>query len=656
MKPCIRALFVAVVAASPCWNAAAGTPVVLVKDGAKPMAIVVGSVKEPAAELQRYLERISGVKSPLTPAQAGASGIYVGLAADFPWLSFKDTDRLGKEGFLLQSDGKSLFVIGKETAGVQHGVTTLLQTLGCRWYFPGKVWEVVPERKTISGSWDTRQTPSFPRQRKIWYGFGASPSCAADLQEWERHNRMGVPNPVTIGHSWHGLDPKTDFAKHPDWFAEVKGKRQPSKPCYSHPEVIERAIQFSLAQAAKGVPMISMTPPDGLGFCECERCRAVCREGKPYQEFGATFAHRPDGVLVNVTSETLFAFINKIAEAVSAKYPKTTIGCYAYSAYSHPPSFRLHPNVFLQTTTAYRRTPLTLGEQLQAFEKAGAEAGIRGYFSVYQWDWDGPVVNKGELMLPRLVDDLRFYQKHNVRSINAEASNNWAPRGLGYYLAAQVMWDVNAEPKALIADFYDKAFGPAALPMERYYVRWLGPSVAVRTKPTPAKPDPIVKDEKAGDELGVAAAKKFDAEKLKAAYRDLDDAVRLVKDLPEHRARVDHLRLYAHYLFLRVRVEQVGKTGNKDEIRNAVRDETIFGARLMKTNMIHARPLLGKEFYRHFLRYKDALEGTTEWPKNDRDSVQKAAGRGYRQVRDDVPEHQEIERFWAADKKTLGLP
>ena len=71
-------------------------------------------------------------------------------------------DRLGKEGFLLRSDGKNLFVIGKEAAGVQHGVTTLLQSLGCRWFFPGKTWEIVPERKTISGSWDTRQTPDFP--------------------------------------------------------------------------------------------------------------------------------------------------------------------------------------------------------------------------------------------------------------------------------------------------------------------------------------------------------------------------------------------------------------------------------------------------------------------------------------------------------------
>ena len=74
--------------------------------------------------------------------------------------------------------------------------------------------------------------------------------------------------------------------------------------------------------------------------------------------------------------------------------------------------------------------------------------------------------------------------------------------------------------------------------------------------------------------------------------------------------------VYAHYLFLRLRLEQAGKTGNKEDTQSAVEDETVFGARLMKTNMIHARPLLGKEFYRHFLPYKDALEGTTEWPRN----------------------------------------
>jgi len=631
---------------------------IVIQDGKARMTIRAGSVKEPVEELKHYLEAMSGAKMRVETARAEASGIHVGLAADFPWVRFEGVEKLGKEGFLLRSDGKNLFLIAREPRGVEHAVVTFLYSLGCRWYFPGKAWEVIPKRKTIAGEWNEKSSPSFALQRKIWYGFGASPACARDFAAWERHNRMGGPVRISIGHTWHGLDPKGDFEKHPEWFALVQGKRQPSKPCYSHPDVVQRATEYALQQADKGVDMISMTPPDGLGYCECERCRAVCRGGEPYQKQGTTFARRPDGVLVNVTSETLFQFVNQVAVAVVKKHPKTLVGCYAYSAYSHPPSFKLHRNVFLQTTTAFRRTPLSLAEQLETFHKIGVQSGIRAYYSVYQWDWDYPSINKGDLALPRLVDDLRFYHQHNVQSINAEASCNWAPRGLGYYLAARLMWNVREDPRALLADFYEKAFGPAALPMECYFVRWLGRGAAVgtrqpATKSTTAAPaDPkTVKDE-----LNNAEVVTFRLESLKAAYRDLDEAARLVNDQPEYRDRVDQLRLYAHYLYLRTRLEDAARTQSKDKVLAAVKDETIFGARLQDTGMIHSRPLIGKEFYRRFRSYGSYLEGTPEWPQSKSDIVRKAAGQGYRRPRTDAPDREELEKLWQEDKKALGIP
>ena len=38
----------------------------------------------------------------------------------------------------------------------------------------------------------------------------------------------------------------------------------------------------------------------------------------------------------------------------------------------------------------------------------------------------------------------------------------WGPRGIGYYVGARLLWNVEEDPKALVADFYQKAFGPAA--------------------------------------------------------------------------------------------------------------------------------------------------------------------------------------------------
>ena len=76
----------------------------------------------------------------------------------------------------------------------------------------------------------------------------------------------------------------------------------------------------------------------------------------------------------------------------------------------------------------------------------------------------------------------------------------------------------------------------------------------------------------------------------------------------------------------------------------------------MNTNLIHSRPLIGKEFYRRFLPYRQYLEGTTEWPESTREAVGKAAGKGYRRPRTDVPDAEELNRLWREDKKALGIP
>jgi len=516
------------------------------------------------------------------------------------------------------------------------------------------VWEVVPKRPTLEGAWNEVQRPDFPVQRHLFYGFGSYPKNAADKHTWDRHNRMGSSVDVAIGHAGHGLT-EEDFKRKPELYAlcsqkdGTKKRVAGSKPCYSHPEYIEIAIGRAMKKAEQGATMISMTPADGLGYCECERCAAWAQGGKVYWEHSSQFARRPDGVLVCITSESLFDCINKVARAVREKHPGVLIGTYAYSAYSHPSSFAIEPNVFVQTTTAFRRTPMSLDQQLKMFKKMGVQAGIRGYWSVYQWDYDRPGI-KGHLALPRLVRDLRFYRENNVRSVNAEASCNWGPRGLPYYLGARLLWNADEDPRALIADFYRKAFGPAAEPMERYYSRWLGSYVKVLGTDADA-PDAARPPAKTLAELETefTASEDDTLENLKASFADLDEAARLAGKAPACRARVDHLRMYLHYLFLRKRLDEAAKTREKDKIVAAIREETVFGARLMNTNMIHARPLIGKAFHRRFRGFEKYLEGLEEGRGKD------AWNRGFRKVRDDVPTAEELDELWAKDTAALGL-
>lgn len=619
----------------PTLVAAEPTPapeVAIAVEGKARLVIVGGKVAEPVQELRDTLKRMTGADFTVEKSDSKAAGIRVGLVTDFPELKIDRPESLGTEGFVLKTEAGNIYLVAREPAGVGHAVTTFLQRLGCRWYFPGEAWEVIPRKETLAIRLDERQTPSMAVGRVIWYGFGAYPPCAKDLKAWNHHNRMGGPTPIQIGHTWIGLSAEKDFAAHPEWFAEVKGERKTSKPCYSHPEVRKQATKYALARAAEGARMISLSPPDGLGFCECERCRAVAQGGEIFPKHGTSFAKRPDGVVVSIASETLFGCVNEVAAAVAEKYPQTRVGCMAYSAYSQPPSFKLHPNVFVQVTTAYRRTDLTLAEQLAGFKKAGSRAGIREYFSVYQWDWDVKPP-KGKLAPAKIGEQMKHYHELGVDSINAESSNNWAPRGLSYYLAAQLMWDVNADTKALARDFFDTAFGPAAAPMERYYKHWYGSGVGDDDTPT--------------DELGDAKDAAGDATRLVQLIKDLDEAARLAKDRPDCLARVDHLRMYLHYLVLRQRTQQAGKgkgkAKDKDALIAAVKAETEFGARLTYTNMIHTRPLLGKAFERRFKPYMKVLQDVPELKKDSK---------GVRSV-GKPPTHEEVEKFWEEDRAGL---
>src|SRR5262249_10815496 len=137
----------------------------------------------------------------------------------------------------------------------------------------------------------------------------------------------------------------------------------------------------------------------------------------------------------------------------------------------------------------------------------------------------------------------------------------------------------------------------------------------------------------------------IEGQKLKLLFGDLDDAARRAKDRPDCLARIDHLRMYAHYLLLRQRTQEAAKTKDDKVILDAIRNETVFGARLTYPNMIHSRPLLGKAFLRRFKPFEKLLVNVPE---------AQAENKGWRKV-GQPPSHAELEQLWAEDKTALGL-
>jgi hypothetical protein len=96
--------------------------------------------------------------------------------------------------------------------------------------------------------------------------------------------------------------------------------------------------------------------------------------------------------------------------------------------------------------------------------------GVREYYSVNTWDRDLPGAARGG-NLSYLCETLPRFHAAGARYVSAESSDNFGPNGLGYHLAARVMWDVRnaARMREHVAEFLELAFGPARSSMHDFY-------------------------------------------------------------------------------------------------------------------------------------------------------------------------------------------
>ncbi len=530
------------------------------QDGTPQCVIVVPEEASPreselASELASWLKEITGATFGISRTRQDKS-IVLGTWEQWQGsLAEAFEPPQVDEGYRIRSDGKSVWIISRTESGLQHAIYDFLESLGCRWYFPDPVWTVIPRKPTLAVQLNRTAVPAFS-YRRIWYGWGPrTDKLARDYQDWLKHNRQLGSFAVSCGHSYDSHISPGLFAEHPEWFAYVNGRRQPSQLCTSHPEVQKRVIEHVLEVFRKNpaANMVSVEPNDGNGYCECEACLKL---GTP--------------------SDRVFHLANVVAEAVRQEFPDKWVGLYAYAGHSEPPRFPLRPGVYVQVTTGFRYTNLTFEEQVESFRKLGAAVGVYDYFSVYPWDWDMPGAAKAGRVF-ELAAAIRHYHELGLTTYDAESSCNWGPNGLGYWMAAHLMWDPNLDPEGLFQDFCDRAFGPASQHMARIYRRW-------------------------------TSGERFSQRQLKLALLDLQKAYASTDD-PAIRARLDRIAMYLHWLRLWSDYDRSAKWNQWGKLVVAPSDVILRHAerfvrythRIMDTGLVHSYPALHTEWLRHRL-------------------------------------------------------
>jgi hypothetical protein len=413
-----------------------------------------------AEEIQKHVELISGATVEIVPAGANLAGrvpIRIGAAAD---------DRLDAEirkqgsdpsAFALVVDEQGVSIRGLSSAGTLTGTYELLEQIGVRWFMPGELGLVVPETKTVRlNPQRTIQVPSFPARNL--QGVSAA--------EWERRMRLGGPYfPASHGVPGFGLGGSQALCQeHPEWFSLIDGERKPRQLCLSNPEVLRRAVQATKEyfRAHPEAEMMGIGANDGRGFCECEACRAL--DGGDYDPFG----HFP-----SMTDRYVW-FFNRVLEGIEDEFPDKRLGFYAYSVYNRPPvkekpDRRLVPAVALITLCRLHGM-----ENPVCPEKSYEEWIIRQwgrlvpevYYRGYWFNLADPGLPFH--MIERIRREVPLGKELGIAGWRVESPYDWAASTPSRYVASKLMWNSAADVDALMADFYEKFYGPAARPMRRY--------------------------------------------------------------------------------------------------------------------------------------------------------------------------------------------
>ncbi|NUN97019.1 MAG: DUF4838 domain-containing protein, partial [Candidatus Omnitrophica bacterium] len=92
---------------------------------------------------------------------------------------------------------------------------------------------------------------------------------------------------------------------------------------------------------------------------------------------------------------------------------------------------------------------------------------------VFVYDYDpGKSLDGTPFTSLRLLEhDLRRLHERGVWGFWTEGQNIWMVTQLNYYVRSKLMWGVDSDVKAVVRDFCEKFYGPAARPVEEYL--WL---------------------------------------------------------------------------------------------------------------------------------------------------------------------------------------
>ncbi len=431
-----------------------------------------------AKELASYLKRMSGHDFAVSSApKEGEVSFYIGREAA-ALTGFAPDEDLTDDGFQIAPVPNGIVICGLHPRGTLYGVYEFLENvLGCRFFSPEV--EVCPSREEMTVCLEAvKRVPKIEYRSTSVYQL-LDPVYAAKRkingQAFDLDEKFGGRVEYGKGYFVHTftrslLKPEDYFDEHPEYFAEIDGKRIKEKTqlCLTNPDVL-KIVTNNLLDAIRKQPeakIWSVSQEDNYNGCTCAKCRALDeKEGSQ--------------------SGSLLHFVNAVAEEVEKEFPDVIIDTLAYQYTRRPPKFvHARKNVCVRLCTieccfVHPLSECTVDDPdaprkdySQSFRDDLIDWGKK-CDRLYIWDY---VTNFSHYWMPHpnwhvLAENLKFFADNNVKGIFEQGcgrKKGGEMNDLRSYILANAMWDPECDPKKLRAEFLSAVYGDAAYCIDEY--------------------------------------------------------------------------------------------------------------------------------------------------------------------------------------------
>jgi len=414
----------------------------------------------------RLARRRPGLELTSPPAGAwagqppeGAPAIYIGAAALKAGLSLDQIQSPTGEGLRIVCDGAGkILIAGQNDSSTTKAVCRFLEELGCRYFMDNDLGEVYPRTKTLAvGKLDISEKPGF-LLRKIW---GSQWTGSSLWKIWNGDGGL----PMSTGHAWGKYVDENLFEQHPEYFALRDGSRKKgSWYCTSNPQL--RKI-FTDGVIAKGGYNPSLSPPDGTGYCQCDKCLA--------QDDPANI--EPSSGRPSVTNRYV-DFFDEVAADIAKAHPDRLLSFYCYADYTQPPTLarKLSPNLVawiapLRYSRYHRIGSPNSPSCMQLVNVIDGWADVANHiaYRTYNFNCAECLVPFSKLSIWK--HDIPYLKKKGCIGINLESLANWEIYGPHLYQSIRIAYNPDTDSDVLMDDYFTKFYGAEAGPLMKEY--WL---------------------------------------------------------------------------------------------------------------------------------------------------------------------------------------